>query len=68
MDSLVSVEKECDKAADLFESFYNDVDQNVNQVIEKVLAVINDLSKSISRLKSSFHSNITTLLNIRRRR
>lgn len=47
MDSLVAVEKEVDKTLDLFENFYDSVDQGVNKVIDNLVSIINDLTKSI---------------------
>jgi F0F1-type ATP synthase alpha subunit len=46
MESLVSVEKECEKTIDLFDSFYNDVDQNLSKVIEYAQSAMNELSQS----------------------
>ncbi|RNA39808.1 RMD5 -like protein [Brachionus plicatilis] len=45
MDSLVAVEKEIDKALDLFENFYDGVDQDINQIIDHLVSIINDLTK-----------------------
>lgn len=46
MDSLQAVEKEVDKALDLFEGFYDGIDQDINKVIEYVISTMNDLVKS----------------------
>jgi hypothetical protein len=45
MESLVGVERECDKANDLFETFYNDVDQNANKCIDFVQNLMNQISQ-----------------------
>ena len=46
MDSLVTVEKEVDKALELFETFYDGIDQEINKVIDHVISIMNDLTKS----------------------
>lgn len=47
MESLQAVEKEVDKALDLFENFYDGIDQDINKVIDYVLSTMNDLIKSL---------------------
>lgn len=47
MDSLVAVEKEVDRAVDLFDTFYDGIDQDINKVIDYVVSIMNDLVKSI---------------------
>jgi hypothetical protein len=46
MESLVSVEKEADRAIDLFDSFYDGIDQDINNAIDYVVSIMNDLAKS----------------------
>jgi hypothetical protein len=46
MESLASVEKECEKTTDLFDSFYNDVDRNVSKVLEYAISAMSELSQS----------------------
>lgn len=48
MDALNAVEKEIDRASDLFNTYYEGVDQDINKVIDYVVAIINDLMKSKS--------------------
>ena len=48
MESLLAVEKEVDKALDSFDSFYQGVNDDVDQVLENVLKSMNELMKSIS--------------------
>lgn len=45
MDALFAVEKEVDKASDVFESFYESIDKDIDKVIEHVTNAINDLTK-----------------------
>ena len=46
MDSLVSVEKEVDKAIDSFETFYQGVDDDIDRALELVLKNMNEIMKS----------------------
>jgi len=45
MESLLAVEKEVDKALDSFDSFYQGVNDDVDQVLENVLKSMNELMK-----------------------
>lgn len=47
MDALNAVEKEVDRASELFDTYYESVDQDINKVIDYVVAVVNDLLKSM---------------------
>lgn len=51
MDALNAVEKEIDRASDLFNTFYEGIDQDLNNVIDYVVAIVNDLLKSNSLIK-----------------
>ena len=57
MDSLISVEKECDKSIDLFDSFYNDVDKNLSKVLEYATNAMNELAKSKKYVKLNVLNN-----------
>lgn len=57
MESLVAVEKEVDRACDLFDSFYEGIDQDINKVIDYVVNVMNDLVKS-KRAKNCFRKKV----------
>lgn len=46
MDALNAVEKEVDRASDLFNTFYEGVDQDINKLIDYFMAIVNDLVKS----------------------
>lgn len=54
MDALNAVEKEIDRASDLFNTFYEGIDQDLNNVIDYVVAIVNDLLKSNSLIKVTY--------------
>ena len=45
MESLLAVEKEIDKALDVFEVFYNEIDNKIDQVIETIGENVKELGK-----------------------
>jgi hypothetical protein len=49
MDSLSAVEKEVDKALDLFSTFYEEMDVDIDHTIENAISSINDLMNSKSK-------------------
>ena len=45
MESLLSVEKEIDKALDGFDVFYNEIDNKIDQAIDALTSNVNELNK-----------------------
>ena len=46
MDALQAVEKEIDKATESFDSFYENIDNQIDKTIDFFLNSVNELSKS----------------------
>jgi prefoldin subunit 5 len=46
MESLLAVEKEIDKALEVFEVFYDEIDNEIDKVMEKISLNSNDISTS----------------------
>lgn len=46
MDSLQAVEKEVDKALELFANFYDSIDDDISKTIDFALSNIEDITKS----------------------
>ena len=53
MESLLAVEKEIDKALEVFEVFYDEIDNEIDKVMEKISLNSNEISTSKYKIKSA---------------